>query len=424
MTIAAPSIANFDPLSREYLLDPLAAVQHLFEEAPVFYSEPFNAYFVLPYDEVRRVLDDYETYSSHALRAMPVRAELRDRIPEEWERAGEVIQDSQLGNTDPPVHTRQRRAIQRTFTHKRVGAAKADIAAVANELIDELDPRGSCDVVHDFAAQLTLRVAGGMLNIPPELLPGFHAWIEDVFRTLAPIDQKADDVTTPDDQLVSTYEKIYGAYVTYSKFIEQRQANPGEDLASAILSLMDDDGRPVFSNDQVLGQMLGLTAAGTDTTAALIASMVRLFTESPDQLQLVLEHPSLWDNAVREGLRRSAVATQMVRISTSESELAGVRIPAGSKVCASLASANGDPAKFPNPLSFDVRRANAADHLGFGHGRHHCLGAPLAAPEARIALETLYRRLPDLKADLDQELDFVPLLTSRMVVSQRVSWAA
>ncbi len=114
----------------------------------------------------------------------------------------------------------------------------------------------------------------------------------------------------------------------------------------------------------------------------------------------------------------------MVRISTRASELAGVRIPAGSKVCASLASANGDPAKFPNPLSFDVRRANAADHLGFGHGRHHCLGAPLAAPEARIALETLYRRLPDLKADLDQELDFVPLLTSRMVVSQRVSWAA
>ena len=150
--------------------------------------------------------------------------------------------------------------------------------------------------------------------------------------------------------------------------------------------------------------------------------MVRYFTESPAELQLVLEEPALWDNAVWEGLRRSAIVTQMLRLSRRDGEIAGVKIPAGSTVAPSLVSANGDPAKFPDPLRFDVRRANAGDSLTFGHGRHYCLGAPLAVPEARIALETLYARLPNVKADLDHELEFKPSLNMRMFGSQRATW--
>jgi cytochrome P450 len=369
------------------------------------------------------VLDDYETYSSRAYRATPVRDDLRARIPEEWERVGQVIQGGQLTNLDPPAHTGQRRTLQRAFTHRRVDAVKPDIAAIASELLDGLQDRGSCDVLTDFAMQLTIRVAvGTLLDVPEELLPGFLAWVADVFGVLSPIDMQAENVTTPDDHLVTCYRRLYEAYGTYSDFVAERRADLGDDLASALLRLRNDDGSPALSTDEVLGHMLGLTAAGTDTTAALVANMVRFFTESPDQLELVLADPALWENAVQEGLRRSAIATQLFRISTRDSEVAGVRIPAGSNVCISLASANADPARFPDPLRFDVRRENARDHLAFGHGRHHCLGAPLARPEARIALELLYRRLPDLQADLEQELEFVPSLTARMLRSQRVSW--
>ena len=126
--------------------------------------------------------------------------------------------------------------------------------------------------------------------------------------------------------------------------------------------------------------------------------------------------------AVREGLRRSSVSTHAMRISRRDTEIAGTRIQAGSTIMISLAAANADPAKFPDPLRFDVRRENAGEHIGLGRGRHFCLGAPLAPPEARIALETLYARLPGLRADLDEELEFKPSPVARVVVSQQVSW--
>jgi hypothetical protein len=422
MSIAPPSIASFDPRSREYLLDPLAAVQHLYDEAPVFYHEPLNAWFVLRYDDVRQVMDDYETYSNRCYKTMPVPPHLRERIPEAWEHAGQVIQGRQLNNLDPPEHTVERRAEQRTFTHRRVDAVKPDIAAIANELIDDLTDRGGCDLMQDYSIQLTLRVMGQMLDLPREMLPGFLDFIGDVVGLLAPIDMTPEKVTMPDGQLVTRYERVHSAFVLYSQFLEERRANPGDDLTSAMLAITDDDGKPMLTSDQVLGHMLGLVAAGGDTTALLITNMVRYFTESPDQLQLVLDDPRLWDNAVWEGLRRSAIVTQMLRLSRRDGEIAGVKIPAGSTVAPSLVSANGDPAKFPDPLRFDVRRANAGDSLTFGHGRHYCLGAPLAVPEGRIALETLYRRLPNIKADLDQQLEFKPSLNMRMYGSQRVSW--
>ena len=421
---APPAVAGFDPRSREFLLDPQAAVQHLYDEAPVVFYEPLNAYYVLRYDDVKGVLDDFETFSNHAYKGLPVPPRLRERIPEAWERVGEVIQGGQMINLDPPAHTGQRRALQRAFTIRRVENAKPDIEAVANELIDGLAERGSCDLMQDFALQLTVRVVGRMMALPQELLPGFLDWIGDVFGVLAPIDLKPEDVTTPDDQLVATFERLHSAYLTYAELLEERRASPGDDLASAMLALTDEDGRPALSTDQVLAHMVGITAAGTDTTAGLITNIVRFFTERPDQLRLVLDDPSLWENAIREGLRRAAVALYVFRISTRAADIAGVTIPAGSNVWLSLASANADPRKFPDPLRFDVRRENAAEHLALGHGRHYCLGAPLAPPEARIGLEALYRRLPGLTADLDQDLEFVASPVVRVMQSQRVSWSA
>jgi cytochrome P450 len=206
--------------------------------------------------------------------------------------------------------------------------------------------------------------------------------------------------------------------------MEDKREHPGDDLCSAMLALTDEDGRPALSTDEVMAHMVGITAAGTDTTANLIVSMLRMFTERPDQLEIVMNDPDLWDNAVQEGLRRASVALQMGRISTRESEIGGFTIPARAALALSFPAANADPRRFPDPLAFDVRRANASEHLGLGRGRHYCLGATLAPPEARIALETLYRRLPGLEADLDEDQHFVPSLSIRSVLSQRATWSA
>jgi cytochrome P450 len=425
MSTAPATLDGFDPASPDFLADPHAVFQELLRQGPVLVPRGGQgAYHVLGHEAARSVFMDSESYSSVAVKTMPVRADLRDRIPEAYERVGQVIQGGQLINMDAPAHTLHRRALQRTFTHKRVHATEPDITALVDGLLDGLAGSGRCDLMQDFAMPLTLRVVGRMLNLPPEMLPGLQAWINDVFAILAPIELKPEDVPVPDDQLAATYERLHGAYQTYSAFLASRRADPGDDLASAMLTLTGDDGRPALTGDEVLGHMVGLTAAGTDTTANLIVNMVRLFTAHPEQLTLVLDDPALWDNAVQEGLRRSAIVQQLFRISTRESVIAGVTIPERSHVIVSPTAANADPAKFPDPLRFDVRRANAGEHLALGRGRHFCLGSPLVLPEARIALQTLYRRLPGLKAELGQPLRYVPSVAMRGVLSQRVTWDA
>lgn len=424
MPASAPSVADFDPRSPEYLRDPHAALQGLLEEAPVFYHEPLDTYYVLRYEDARQVFSDSETFSNHAYKAMPVRDGLRERIPVEWERAGQVVQGGQILNQDPPEHTAQRRAAQRTFTHKRVAAAQPKIDAIAEELIDGFAADGEIDLLRDFGVRLTLRAVGTLLDVPRESLAQFQAWINDIFAILAPIDLDPEEVTTPDDELVATYERVHNFYETYSEFVAERRANPGDDLASAMLTITDESGCPALSDDDVLSHMVGITAAGTDTTANLIVNMVRFFTEFPDQLALVREDPTLWDNAMAEGLRRAAISNQVFRIARRDTEIAGVGIPAGATVGIAIPAANADPRKFPDPLRFDVRRENAGEHLALGRGRHFCLGAPLAPPEAQTALRALYRRLPDLTADLSQELSFIPALSVRGIISQRATWSA
>ena len=334
--------------------DPHAAFQPFLRQGPVHFHEASGAYYVLSYDAVRAVLGDDATFSSVAYKSVPVRDELRARIPDEQLRVGQVIQGNQLPNMDAPAHVPQRRLLQQTFTRGRVERRARDIQEIADELIDGLAERGECDLVQEFAARLTVRVVARMLGVPDELVPGFQAWINDVFRTLAPIEWTAEDVTTPDDQLVSIYERVYGAFRTYADLLEERRRNPGDDLVSALLALRDEDGRPALSTDKVLAHMVGITAAGTDTTASLIVHMVRLFTEFPDQLPLVLDDPELWENAIAEGLRRSAIVYQAGRITTRQAQVAGVTIPARTRVSVVIPAANSDPSKFPDPLRFDI----------------------------------------------------------------------
>ncbi len=420
---ATSSSLEFDPHSPAFINDPHVALQPFLREGPLQYHEESSAYWVIGYDAVRAVLGDDSTFSSVAYKSVPVRDELRARIPDEHVRVGQVIQGNQLPNMDAPAHVPQRRLLQQTFTRGRIERRARDIQEIADELIDGLIERGECDLVQDFASRLTLRVVARMLGVPDDMVPGFQAWINDVFRTLAPIEWTAEDVTTPDDQLVTIYERVHGAFSMYAELLEERRQNPRDDLVSALLALTDDQGQPALSTDKILAHMVGVTAAGTDTTASLITNMVRLFTQHPDQRVLVLGDPALWDNAVAEGLRRSAIVYQAGRLSTREAQVAGVTIPARSRVCVMIPGANADPAKFPDPLDFNVRRSNLTEIVPFGRGRHFCLGSPLARPEARIALTTLYRRLPDLRANLDQPLEFVtPSLAVRALLKQQVYW--
>jgi hypothetical protein len=308
---------------------------------------------------------------------------------------------------DPPAHTKERKTAQQAFTRQRAAAAEAEIEHKANSLIDEFSDRGSCDLMQDFAYRLTLSVVGKMLGLPDEHLPRFHAWIGEVFGLMAPIDAAPGSSPRTDDDVVGAYERMYGAYQFFSEFVAKRRTSPGDDLTSAMLKLTRPDGTPLLSDDAVLAHMVSITAAGTDTTANLIGNIVRYLTERPDALAELREDESLWDAAVEEGLRRAAIAMHLFRVTTKDTEIRGVSIPARTMVCLNVAAANSDPDVFPDPLTFDLHRPNLTKHLAFGLGRHFCLGAPLSRPEARIAPQVLYRRLPELRADLAPQRDFI-----------------
>jgi cytochrome P450 len=420
MTTAIDSIHAFHPTSPEYLLDPGAALQTLLRDRPAFYHEASDAYYVLPYAEVRQMLGDSDRYSNRKSRNVPVREELRAQIPPHVEQVAQLMY-MQINALDPPEHTPRRKLAQQTFSHRRMRNLEPQIHTIANDVIDGLVDRGSCDLMGEYSSQVTIRVIAALLDLPAEILPQLTDWVKDLFQLQVPIDTQVEDVSIPDDELVALYQRLYAAYRTYIALVEERVAHPGDDLPSALLQMRDADGNRLVSNDDVLAFMIVLTVAGSDTTANLITNMVRLFTEAPDELARVQADPALWPNAVAEGLRRSGIAAQRYRISRVPSEVLGMEIPAGVRVGLHLAAANTDPEKFPDPLRFDVLRPNAADHLGLSRGRHYCLGAPVVMPEAQIALATLYARLPGLSADLTPP-PFYPTMEQRAIISQPVSW--
>jgi cytochrome P450 len=414
---ASPTFSGLDLLSHAYRVNPGAGIQGALDAHPVSYYEPLNCYVVLRYEDARAVLADFETFSSRVFRVLPA----PDADPEA-QRVTKLIIEGQALGMDPPEHTRERRAAQRSFTHARVRATLPLIEQIANELIDAFVTRGECDLMTEYCYRLTLRGVGSMLGLPGADLPAFEAFINEIFTLMIPLNAPGNPNMTH-EALLAGYERTYRAYQVFSRFVAERREHPRDDLASEMLALTDDAGEPLLSNDAALAHMVGITVAGTGTTANLIGYIVRYLSEQPEVIEEVRREPALWGAVVEEGLRCASVSGLLYRRTTRDVELRGVTIPAESLVAVNVAAANADPRQFPDPLRFDIHRPNPADHLAFGLGRHFCMGSPLARPEARVGLETLYARIPDLRADPDEELEFAPNFVVRSQLHQRVTWS-
>ncbi len=420
-----PTLDGFDPLAVEYLADPRAFMLRAQREFPVFYYEPLDFWVVTRYDDIVTVLKDWQTFSSRAFRAVPVPPELRDRIPEGEQRIPEDIITCNFINLDPPAHTIERRSAQKAFTRKLIAGTEGRIREVANDLIDDFVAAGRCDLMKDFGYKLSLQVIVELIGLPTEAMPQFRDWIDDFFSLMAPANLRSDEQAQvlAVGEIEQRYARVAEAHAFFVQFLEERRREPRDDLATAMILATNDDGTPAMTDTQVIAHLIEITAAGSDTTANLLGHMVWLFTRQPEALAEIRQDPSLWENAIEEGLRRSVVTTHLFRITTRDVEICGVTIPAGSKVAAPVPAANTDESQFPDPSRFDPRRPNADQHLAFGSGRHLCMGAPLARLEARVALQELYRRIPDIAADLDQQLEFVPAITTPGLKRLDVTWS-
>jgi cytochrome P450 len=420
--VSHPRHSDLDLLSPAVLRDP-HEFWHSARERPVFFYEPMQCWVLTRRDDVARALGDWKAFSSRTLRAAPLAPEARGRVAQHVQEIPAKLMSCAFINLDPPAHTVDRKTTQRAFTRPMVSATEPFIRELSRELIERFTAVGHCELMEEYAHPLALGVIGHMVGFPPDRLPQFRNWIDDFFGLMEPARADPDAPSlAPPDEIEARYSRVGEAWEFFREFLDDRRRNPGDDLASRMVLATNDDGTPAMSYEHILTHLLELAAAGSDTTANLIGHMVRHITDRPELLDELGQGEASWDDVVEESLRRSAIVTNLMRVTTVEVEVGDVTIPAGSVVLVSLPGANGDDACFADPLTIDPHRPNLSAHLAFGIGRHFCLGAPLARLEARCALQDLYERLPGMSVDGGQQIDYHAAVTVRALKSLHVSW--
>ncbi|MFF4838266.1 cytochrome P450 [Streptomyces sp. NPDC001315] len=314
----------------------------------------------------------------------------------------------QMLEADPPEHTRLRRLVAGAFSPKRSAEMEPRITQIANELVDAMPPSGELDLVEAFTAPLPVAVIAELLGIPEAHRQDFRRWTTLAFQVSHPEYASA----------------VAGLHAFLRELVEDKRRNPGDDLMSALVAARDEnDGR--LSGEELAGTAALLVIAGHETTVNLLGNSVLALLRHPDQLRLLRENPGLLPDAIEEFLRYdTSVERTTNRYAAEDLELGGVKIPRGGIVAVALASAGRD-APLPeggDPDTLDVTRS-AARHLSFGHGIHHCLGAPLARLEARVALHTLLTRVPHLELAVPADsLEWFPSGMVRGVLSLPVRY--
>ncbi len=314
----------------------------------------------------------------------------------------ERIGARQLIDLDPPDHTRLRRIVSSAFTARTVARLEPWIIAIVDGLLDRARDRGLVDGVVDGVADLgdplPVAVIADLVGVPADERPRFRAWSAVIVSG------------DPEHGPPATLE--FAAYI--DDLAARKRREPADDLLSALVALERDGD--ALDRDELVAMVQLLLIAGQETTVLLIANGLRALLTDPDQWRALVADPGLAPAVVEETLRfHGPVEIAPPRYAFTDVSLAGGTIPAYERVGLSILGANRDPAVFADPDVFDLHRTDVGRHVGFGHGIHFCLGAPLARLEGRIMFERLAQRFPGLRlavdpAGLPSHLRELPLL--------------
>jgi cytochrome P450 len=378
-------MADFNPFDPRLRTNPYEVYRELREEAPVYWSPMMQVWLLTRYDDVLETLKDHRRYSSERTRATnPLVQQLESyRLS-----SGPLGTTPTMLSIDPPDHTRMRSLVNKAFTPRQVERVRPHMQEIADELLDALPEPGRMDVVADFAVPFPIIVIAEMLGIPATDRARFKAWSTDIAATLS-------GPFLPPEVLERSVRSSNELADYFRDQISRRRVEPRDDLLSALCAV--EEQGDLLSEDELIATCILLLIAGNETTTNLIGSGMLTLLEYADERRKLQADPSLMPGAVEEMLRFEPPAQMTSRIAAEDIELRGCRFEPGQVVLTALAAANRDPEVFPEPDRFDITR-QPNRHLSFGHGIHYCLGAPLAVIEARIAFESLLRRMPEPEA--------------------------
>ena len=379
---AVPAIARWggwDPAVRDDPFPLFADVQARCPVHQVRLADGHEAWLVVGHDAARQALNDGRISKDMA-------AALDDQPDVVAEGLPGPAFSRHMLNVDPPDHTRLRKLVAPAFKPSRIAALEPAIQRTADELLDRMEadgPDAVVDLVAGFAHPLPFSVIGELLGVPAADRLLLHDWFQTLLTPWA--GDPPPDAVAASDGIVGYLQDIVAA----------KRRDPADDLISVLMASADDGDQ--LNDQELLSSLFQLIVAGHDTTTSLIGNGVVALLDHPDQLAALLEDLGNVGPAIEELVRFAApVHHATFRMTTETVDLGGVEIPANRQVLVCLAAANRDPGTFPDADRLDVRQARRS-HLGWGHGIHFCLGAPLARLEARIAFSTLLGRFPHLR---------------------------
>ena len=298
---------------------------------------------------------------------------------------------------DPPYHTTVRKLLASAFTPRKLKEMEPLIARVIDQLLDRLHELKEFDLIEGFASALPTEIISFMLGIPEQHRHKLRPYSLKILGALDPV--VSDERLSAGNQAVDEFAELLSELIAKRRR-DETTASDGEVLAGLIFG--DVDGRRL-SEVELVQNCIFLLNAGHETTTSMVGNGVGMLLQNPDQLQRLQNDAGLIDSAIEEMLRFQSPLQIGNRVTTTEAEISGQKVPAGTYIHLSVAAANRDPAQFENPEQVDIGR-QPNRHIAFGRGHHMCLGATLARIEGRIAIGRLVERFSELEENGAAEL--------------------
>ncbi|GGX61970.1 cytochrome P450 family protein [Streptomyces hiroshimensis] len=346
-----------------------------------------TVWVVTDYELVKRLLTDPRV-SKDTYRHWPAWENGEGELARSWPLAIWVADQSMI-TAYGAEHTRLRKLVAKAFTARRTAALRPRIEAITAGLLDTIAagaPGRTVDLREEFAYPLPTQVISELLGIPHGMRERFLQLVHGIFDTQA----SAEQARANEEAL----------YALLHELVAVKRVTPEDDLISSLIAVRDEDDGAGLTERELVDTILLMFTAGHETTVNLLDHAVHALLRHPAQLEAVRtgEGAATWSDVIEETLRLEApLANLPMRYAVEDIVLDDVTIPRGDAMIIGFGAAGRDPAHHGDSADlFDITRPTRRDHLAFGHGVHHCLGAPLARLEAEIALSALFARFPDL----------------------------
>lgn len=401
----------FTPLGPDYVADPYPIADALRDRTPVVYAEPLGFVVVTEMDLVTEVFMNPDVYSSENVQdpVFPLAPEAAAVLG-----ASDFDPVAVMSNRQEPDHGRIRNYTKLLFSNRRIQGLEPYIRRRAHELLDAMlaGPQPA-----DFVAALAY-------PLPGEVIFRFIGFPEQDDQQLK--DWCANRLSfswgqpTPDEQVAIAHQLL--AYWRYVRaFVAEKAEHPGDDLASELIGYHREHPDDLTYRE-VESILYGLSFAGHEPVTLLLGNALLSLLPRRDAWAEVCADPALVPRALEEVIRWNSPQIGWRRVTTRDTTLGGIDLPAGTPVFLNLGAANHDPKAFSDPGTFDIGRSDAAKNISFGKGIHYCLGAKFARFEARVVTDVLAERAPTLALVPDQPTDPFPNISFRGPSRLLVTW--